>query len=105
MGLATAPTLAYYASAESASALANGGATALFMVGLGAAGYGSRRDLSAPRLVSACGRSLALDLVGCRLDLRLKSRAAISSTPSWGLAGFAGLTMYDFQRLRKTPLY
>jgi FtsH-binding integral membrane protein len=47
IGLATAPTVAYYASTNPEVLWQSGGATALFMAGLGAVGYGTRRDLSA----------------------------------------------------------
>ena len=45
-GLATAPTLAYYASAHPHALWQAGGATALFVAGFGAAGYATRRDLT-----------------------------------------------------------
>jgi FtsH-binding integral membrane protein len=41
MGLAIAPTLAYYASTNPEALWQAGAATALFMAGLGAAGYAS----------------------------------------------------------------
>jgi modulator of FtsH protease len=46
IGLGTAPTIAYYAGAGPEVVWEAGGATALFMTGLGAAGYATRRDLS-----------------------------------------------------------
>ncbi len=46
-GLALAPTLAYYVSADPQAVWQAGAATALFVGGFGAAGYATRRDLSA----------------------------------------------------------
>src|SRR5262245_26716846 len=46
IGLATAPTLSYYASANPQVLWQAGGATALFIAGFGAFGYATRRDLS-----------------------------------------------------------
>src|SRR4029453_7599899 len=46
MGLATAPTLSYYASTNPQILWQAGGATALFIAGFGAFGHGTRRDLS-----------------------------------------------------------
>ncbi len=47
IGLATAPTIAYYASTNPQVVWQAGGATALFIAGFGAFGYATRRDLSA----------------------------------------------------------
>ena len=46
-GLAVAPTFSYYASADPQAVWQAGAATALFIAGFGAAGYATRRDLSA----------------------------------------------------------
>src|SRR5262249_29135153 len=46
IGLATAPTIAYYATTNPKIVWQAGGATALFIAGFGAAGYATRRDLS-----------------------------------------------------------
>ena len=46
MGLAVAPTIAYYANTNPQAVWQAGGATALFIAGFGAAGYATRRDLS-----------------------------------------------------------
>src|SRR5215472_11000372 len=75
IGVATAPILVYYANTNPQILWQAGGATALFMAGFGAAGYATRRDLS------WLGR--------------------ISFFAIIGLVVFAGLTMYDFQRLRR----
>src|SRR5215467_1997762 len=47
IGLALAPTVAYYASMDPQALWQAGGATALFIAGFGAAGYATRRDLTA----------------------------------------------------------
>ena len=52
IGLAMAPLLAYYASTDPRVLWQAGGATALFIAGFGAAGYATRRDLSALARVS-----------------------------------------------------
>jgi FtsH-binding integral membrane protein len=46
VGLATAPTISYYANVDPEAVWGAGGATALFVAGFGAAGYATRRDLS-----------------------------------------------------------
>ena len=46
LGLAVAPTVAYYAGADPQAVWEAGGATALFIAGFGATGYATRRDLS-----------------------------------------------------------
>ncbi len=47
LGLAVAPTVAYYVDADPQAVWQAGGATALFIAGFGAAGCATRRDLSA----------------------------------------------------------
>jgi len=46
IGLAVAPTIAYYGSMDPRALWEAGGATALFIAGFGAAGYATRRDLA-----------------------------------------------------------
>jgi modulator of FtsH protease len=58
LGLAVAPGLNYYVDTDTQVVWLAGGATALFMVGFGAAGYATRRDLS------ALSRYLSWALVG-----------------------------------------
>jgi FtsH-binding integral membrane protein len=98
MGLATAPTVAYYASINPEVVWQAGGATALFMAGLGAAGYASRRDLSALARVSFWA------LVGLIVFGVVTIFASVpNGSLIYAIAGlviFAGLTMFDFQRLR-----
>src|SRR5258708_33321898 len=63
IGLAVAPTLAYYASMNPQVLWQAGGATALFIAGFGAASYATRRDLSAIRRV--CFWALLALIVFC----------------------------------------
>jgi uncharacterized protein len=100
VGVGTAPTIAYYASTNPQSVWQAGGATALFIAGFGAAGYATRRDLSG--LARLCFWALlALIVFGIvTIFVRIPNGALIYSIV--GLVIFAGFTMYDFQRLRRT---
>ena len=100
IGLAMAPTLVFYANADPRSLWQAGGATALFVAGFGAAGYASRRDLAV--LARVCFFALiALILFGIVLIfVSIPHGALIYSV--LGLVIFAGLTMFDFQRLRRS---
>jgi uncharacterized protein len=100
IGLAVAPTLAYYASTNPRVLWQAGGATALFIAGFGAAGYATRRDLSA--LGRTCFWALlALIIFGIVLIfVHIPHAEVIYSV--LGLVIFAGFTMFDFQRLRRS---
>jgi FtsH-binding integral membrane protein len=100
IGVALAPTLAYYATMNPQILWQAGGATALFMAGFGAAGYATRRDLSA--LARICFFALiALIIFGIVLIfVHIPHGSLIYSII--GLAVFAGLVMFDFQRLRRS---
>ena len=100
MGLAVAPTLSYYASTNPQVLWQAGGATALFIAGFGAFGYATRRDLST--IARVCFWALiALILFGIVLIfVEIPSGSLIYAI--LGLVIFAGLTAYDFQRLRRT---
>jgi modulator of FtsH protease len=98
-GVATAPTLAHYASADPRAVWQAGGATALFVAGLGSAGYATRRDLSG--LAQASFWAL-LGLIGfgvVAIFLQIPDAALVYALG--GLVIFAGLVAFDFQRLRK----
>jgi FtsH-binding integral membrane protein len=98
LGLGTGPTVAYYASSDPAIVWQAGGATALFMAGLGTAGYATRRDLS------GLGRIALWALVGLivfgvvSIFAQIPNSSLIYSI--LGLVIFAALTLFDFQRLR-----
>jgi len=100
IGLATAPTIAYYASTSPQVLWQAGGATALFIAGFGAYGYATRRDLSA--IARFCFWALiGLIVFGIVLIfIQIPNGQLIYAI--LGLAIFAGLTAFDFQRLRRT---
>src|SRR3954466_4866536 len=99
LGLAVSPTVAAYADVDPRAVWESAGATALFVAGLGATGYATRRDLS------VLARSLFWSLVGLiafgivLVFIHIPGGAVIYGV--LGLGVFAGLTMFDFQRLRR----
>jgi modulator of FtsH protease len=100
LGLALSPTLIYYARADPHALWQAGGATALFVAGFGAVGYATRTDLSG--IARVCFWAL-LALIGFGIVLifvHIPGGAVIYSV--LGLVIFAGLTMFDFQRLRRS---
>ncbi len=100
VGLATAPTIAYYASTNPQAVWQAGAATALFIGGFGAAGYATRRDLQ-PLARILFWALLALIVFGIvTIFVRIPNGSLIYAI--LGLVIFAGFTMVDFQRLRKT---
>lgn len=100
VGLATAPTIAYYASTDPQAVWQSGAATALFIAGFGAAGYATRRDLSALARVLFWAL-VALIVFGIVLIfVRIPDGALIYAI--LGLVIFAGFTMFDFQRVRRS---
>jgi modulator of FtsH protease len=100
VGVGTAPTIAYYASTNPQSVWQAGGATALFIAGFGTAGYATRRDLSG--LARVCFWALLVLIVFgiVTIFVNIPHGALIYSIA--GLVIFAGFTLYDFQRLRRT---
>ncbi|MGD0561312.1 MAG: Bax inhibitor-1 family protein [Streptosporangiaceae bacterium] len=100
IGVATAPVLAYYAATDPSALWQAGGATALFIAGFGAAGYATRRDLSGLARASFWAL-LALIVFGLVLVfVHIPHANLIYSV--LGLVIFAGITMVDFQRLRRS---
>jgi FtsH-binding integral membrane protein len=98
IGLAVAPTIAYYGSMDPRALWEAGGATALFIAGFGAAGYATRRDLTAIARLSFWAL-VALIVAGIVLIfVHIPGSALVYSV--LGLVIFAGFTMFDFQRLR-----
>jgi uncharacterized protein len=98
IGLAVAPTVAYYGSMDPRALWQAGGATALFIAGFGAAGYATRRDLAVVARV-AFWALLALIVFGIVLIfVHIPGGELVYSL--LGLVIFAGFTMFDFQRLR-----
>ena len=100
IGVAVSPTLVYYAAADPQALWQAGGATALFIGALGSAGYATRRDLSG--LARACfWAMLALILFGViTIFVHIPNGSLIYSIA--GLVIFAGFTLIDFQRLRRS---
>ena len=100
IGVATAPTLSYYVSADPQAVWQAGAATALFIAGFGAAGYATRRDLS------SLARVLFWALIGLimfgivTIFVQIPNGALIYAV--LGLLIFAGLTAFDFQGLRRS---
>jgi uncharacterized protein len=77
-----------------------GGATALFTAGCGAAGYATSRDLSGLARASFWAL-VALIMFGVVLIFVHIPGGSLAYSVI-GLAVFAGLTMSDFQRLRRS---
>ena len=100
IGLAVAPTVAYYGSMDPRALWQAGGATALFIAGFGAAGYATRRDL-APLARISFWALVALIVVGLVLTF-VSIPGADLAYSVLGLVIFAGFVMFDFQRLRHT---
>jgi FtsH-binding integral membrane protein len=99
MGVASAPVLLYYATVQPSILWQAGGATALFIGGFGAAGYATKRDLFWLWRVSFIAL-LALFAFGIVLIfVHVPHGYLVYSV--LGLVVFAGLTMVDFQRLRR----
>jgi uncharacterized protein len=100
IGLAVGPTVAYYANTDPRAVWQAGGATALFIAGFGAAGYATRRDL-APVARICFWALLALIVAGIVL-IFVRIPGADLAYSIIGLVIFAGFTMFDFQRLRRS---
>jgi FtsH-binding integral membrane protein len=100
LGVAVSPTIVYYTTTNPQVVWQAGGAAALFVAGFGAAGYATRRDLSGIARVSFFAL-IALIVFGIVLIfVRIPHGSLIWSL--LGLVIFAGLTMFDFQRLRRS---
>src|SRR5262249_19695282 len=100
IGLGTAPTIAYYAETNPQAVWQAGGATALFIAGFGAAGYATRRDLQ-PLARVLFWALLALIIFGIvTIFVRIPNGSLIYAV--LGLVIFAGFTLVDFQRLRRS---
>jgi FtsH-binding integral membrane protein len=100
LGLALGPVLAAYANAEPGVVYQAAGATALFTAGLGAIGYSTRRDLSSWYRV-LFGALIVLIVFGL-VTLFVAIPGANVIYAVLGLLVFGGLTVFDFNRLRRT---
>jgi FtsH-binding integral membrane protein len=100
LGLAMSPTLVYYAGADPQALWESGGVTALFIAGCGVLGYASRTDLSGIARVSFWALLALIGFGVVLVFVHIPGGAVIYSV--LGLVIFAGLTMVDFQRLRRS---
>jgi FtsH-binding integral membrane protein len=100
MGVAIAPTLVYYASTDPQALWQAGAATALFVAAFGAAGYATRRDLTA--LARVCFWALVALLVFGIVLIFVNIPYGTLIYSVIGLVIFAGFIMFDFQRLRRS---
>src|SRR5215467_13157399 len=98
IGLAVAPTIAYYGSMDPQALWEAGGATALFIAGFGAAGYATRRDLAV--VARVCFWALVALIVFGIVLIFVHIPGGALAYSVLGLVIFAGFTMFDFQRLR-----
>jgi modulator of FtsH protease len=100
LGLAVAPVIADYASADPSALWQAAGATAAFVAAVGAYGYATRRDLS------PWGRTLIWALLGLIVFGLVAIFVSIpSSNLIYAVAGlviFGGFTIVDFNRLRRS---
>lgn len=88
-----------YASQDPQALWQSGGATALFIAGFGAAGYATRRDLSALARYAFWALVALIVFSIVLIFVNIPNGALIYAV--LGLVVFAALTMVDFQRLRR----
>jgi uncharacterized protein len=99
LGLAVAPVLSYYAKAQPDALYQAAGSTALFIAGLGAVGYATRRDLSVYYRFFFFAL-LALIVFGL-IALFVSIPHANVIYCVLGLVIFGGFTVLDFNRLAR----
>jgi FtsH-binding integral membrane protein len=99
IGIATSPTLVYYATTDPKALWQAGGATALFILALGSAGYATNRDLSGVARMSFWALVALLIFGVVAIFVKIPHSSLIYSVA--GLVIFAGFTLVDFQRLRR----
>lgn len=99
LGLASAATIATYVEGDPQAVWEAAGATALLMIGFGAMGYATRRDLSGISrwLLRALAGLIGFGIV--LIFVQIPGGAFLYAVA--GLVIFAGLTLLDFQRLRR----
>jgi modulator of FtsH protease len=102
LGMAVGPVLAVYAKAQPSVLWQAAGSTGLFVGGLGAYGYATRRDLSS--WARPLFWSLLVLLVGGLIAMLLAIPHAHLVYSIAGLAVFGGFTIFDFNRLRRTTM-
>jgi FtsH-binding integral membrane protein len=101
LGLSVGPALDAYASLQDGGTLIAqaAGLTALFMGIMGGVGYATRRDLSSLGRVSMIGLIVLLVFGLVAIFVNIPGEHLIWCVG--GLVVFAGLTMFDFWRLRR----
>jgi len=100
LGLGMGPVVAYYTVTSPQAVWQAAGATALFMAGFGAFGYATRRDLSMVGRVSFFALVGLIIFAIILIFVKIPHGDLIYAI--LGLVIFAGLTMFDFQRLRRS---
>jgi modulator of FtsH protease len=102
LGMAVGPVLAVYAKSQPSVLWQSAGATALFVSGLGAYGYATRRDLSswARTLFWALLGLILFGIVG--LFVAIPHGHIIYAVA--GLVIFGAFTIFDFNRLRRATM-
>jgi modulator of FtsH protease len=100
LGLGMGSAVAYYTVTSPRAVWQAAGATALFMAACGTYGYATRRDLGIVGRVSFFAL-LGLIIVSIVL-IFIRIPGADLAYAIIGLVIFAGLTMFDFQRLRRS---
>jgi FtsH-binding integral membrane protein len=102
LGMAVGPVLAVYAKTDPGVLWQACGATAVFVGGMGAYGYSTRRDLSswARTLLWAIIGLLLFGLIG--IFVAIPHGNIIYSVA--GLAIFGAFTIFDFNRLRRASM-
>ena len=99
LGLAVAPTIAYYGAMDPRALWEAGGATALFIAGFGAAGYATRQDLAG--IARLCLWALIALIVFGIVLIFVHIPGGDLAYSVLGLVIFALFTMFDFQRVRR----
>ena len=100
MGVGSSPVLVHYASTNPQILWQAGGATALFVAAFGTIGYVTRRNLFWLARVSFIALLLLLVFGIVLIFVHIPHGSLIYAV--LGLVIFAGLTMVDFQRLRRS---
>ncbi len=100
IGMSVGPLLNFYAQTDPQALYYSAGSTALFVGGLGAVGYATKRDLSSWARVLFIAL-IALIVFGIvTLFVAIPGGQLIYAV--LGLVVFAGFTIFDFNRLRRT---
>lgn len=102
LGIFLGPVLSAYAQADPAAVYQAAGSTALFVAGLGAYGYATKRDLSSwyRTLFWALIALIVFGLVAIFVTIP-------GANIIWSVAGlviFGGFTIFDFNRLRRASM-